>query len=158
MNAALLAFVTNPNHAILLLLAGILLIYAEFNRPGTIVLGCIGALSILFGVDGFFHLEVRPSALWEIALGLAILALGIWFPVRGVTPSAACAILAFGLTHVAVPPISPIVALGSSVVFCSVTYWLARVALRARLNKTIYSRFEPYPSIPPVQPSVSPAR
>ncbi len=158
MNAALLVFLTNPDYALLLLLVGILLIYAEFNRPGTIILGCIGALSILFAIDGFLHMETHPPALWEIALGLTILAAGIWLPLRGVVPGAACAVLAFGLTHVVVPPISAVVAAGSSVIFCSVTYWLGRVAMRARLNKTIYTRFEPYPSLPPVQPSVPPAR
>jgi membrane-bound serine protease (ClpP class) len=158
MNAALLAFLANPEHALLLLLAGILFIYAEFNRPGTIVPGCIGALSILFAMYGLLHLEVRRSGFGEIAFGLAILAAGIRFPLRGAIPGVACAVLAFGLTRVVIPPVSPIVALGSSAVFCSVTYWLARVAVRARLNKTIYTRFEPYPSIPPVQRSVPPAR
>jgi membrane-bound ClpP family serine protease len=158
MSAALLTFLANPDHAILLLLGGLLLLYAEFNRPGTIVLGCMGALSILFAIDGLLHLELYPFGLWEFALGLAILAAGIWFPLRGATPSAACAVLAFGLARFVIPPVSTWVAIGCSVVFCSVTHWLARVALRARLNKSIYTRFEPYPSMPAVQPSVPPAR
>ena len=158
MNAAILHFVSDPNYAVLLLVSGIFLIYAEFNRPGTVLLGCAGALSILFAVDGFLHTELRQSALCEIALGTALLAFGFWFPLRGVTASTSAASLAYGFAHLVVaPPISPVLALASSIVFCVVTSWLVRTALRARRNKSIYSRFEAYPRVPTVQP-FSPAR
>ena len=49
-NAALLLFVANPDHAVLLLLCGILFIYAEFNKPGTVILGCFGALLTMFAL------------------------------------------------------------------------------------------------------------
>ncbi len=48
----LLGWLINPNIALLLLVGGALLIYLEFNTPGTIVPGALGTLMVLLGVFG----------------------------------------------------------------------------------------------------------
>src|SRR6202034_1661842 len=46
----LLSKLTNPDVAVLLLVLGGLLIYLEFNVPGTVVPGSIGTLFVLLGL------------------------------------------------------------------------------------------------------------
>src|SRR5512146_1597094 len=48
----LLAWLVDPNIALLLLVGGALLIYLEFNAPGTIVPGALGTLMVLLGIFG----------------------------------------------------------------------------------------------------------
>ena len=43
----LLGWLVNPNIALLFLVGGALLIYLEFNAPGTIVPGALGTLMVL---------------------------------------------------------------------------------------------------------------
>ena len=52
----------NPNIALLLLVGGALLIYLEFNTPGTIVPGALGTLMVLLAIFGLNLLPIRYTA------------------------------------------------------------------------------------------------
>ena len=54
----MLDWLVNPNIALLFLVGGALLIYLEFNTPGTIVPGALGTLMVLLGI---FGLDCCPS-------------------------------------------------------------------------------------------------
>ncbi|HSZ16400.1 MAG TPA: hypothetical protein VK764_04830, partial [Terracidiphilus sp.] len=58
----LLGWLVNPNIALLLLVGGALLIYLEFNTPGTIVPGALGTLMVLLGIFGLDLLPIRYTA------------------------------------------------------------------------------------------------
>jgi membrane-bound serine protease (ClpP class) len=150
MNSIILNFVTNPDCAIVLLLAGILLLYGEFNRPGTVLLGCVGALAILYGWYGLSHLPIRLAAVMEAVAGLLSLAASLRFP-RRLLDGIGFVALAFGIRELVVtPPISRLVAVAVALIFSSVSLWLGRVALQARRNKALRPIRHPHPSNPSV--------
>lgn len=137
-NAALLQFVANPDHAILLLLCGILFLYAEFNKPGTVLLGSFGALLMMFAIYGLTHLPLNPPALLPTLAGIALVALGCRFAFFGLTLVAATACLAFGLANLFLAPrLHGVVAIAAATIFTGVTTWLVRIALAARQNKIL---------------------
>ena len=138
-NAALVLFVTNPDHAVLLLLCGILFLYAEFNKPGTVILGCFGALLTMFALYGLSLLPVRPAAIAVALLGVVLIGLGCRFhtPAR-LTDIAGTLCLGFGLANLVVyPPVHLVVAIVAAAIFSFVTGWLVRIAFLARQNKSL---------------------
>jgi hypothetical protein len=64
-----------PNLAFLSLIAGLLLVYWELCRPGTVLPGAIGAAIVLVAVA---RCAPMPGAAW-IGLGFAILLASAWF-------------------------------------------------------------------------------
>ncbi len=76
----LLSKLTNPDIAVLLMVLGGLLIYLEFNVPGTVVPGSLGTLFVLLSLFGLNLLPVRHTAIAlllaaAITFGLAWIAL-----------------------------------------------------------------------------------
>jgi len=142
MSATLLAFVSNPDHAVLLLLCGIMLLYVEFNRPGTVILGCLGALSLMYALYGLCQLPLRPFAVLLAAAGVGCILLGCWLPRGGVGAIASgiggTLALIFGLLRLVVdPPVHPAVGIAAALIFSGITTWLVRIALLARHNKSL---------------------
>ena len=137
-NAALLTFAANPDHAILLLLCGILFIYAEFNKPGTVILGCFGALLTMFAFYGLAHLPLSRPALLQTLAGVALVAVGCRFPLRGLIAAIATVFLIFGLSNLVLAPrLHLVVAIVAATIFSCITTWLVRIALAARQNKSL---------------------
>src|SRR6202034_1239814 len=71
----LLGWLVNPNIALLLLVGGALLIYLEFNTPGTIVPGALGTLMVLLGIFGLDLLPIRYTALLLLLAAMVLLLL-----------------------------------------------------------------------------------
>ena len=137
----LLSWLVNPNIAMLLLVGGALLIYLEFNAPGTIVPGALGTLMVLLAIFGLNLLPIRYTALMLLAAAFVLMLLEAKFGGHGVLGVAGVICLAFGtLTLVAAPVpemgISPLVALGVSAGFGAITVLLMRVAVLSRRMKT----------------------
>jgi len=137
-----LGWIVNPNLALLLLLGGALLIYLEFNTPGTVVPGALGTVMVLLAVFALNLLPIRFTALLLLAAALALLLLEAKFGGHGVLASAGILCLTFGtLTLVAAPipemNVSPWVAFGISASFGGITVFLVRIAIRARRRKTL---------------------
>jgi len=138
----LLGWLVNPNIALLLLVGGALLIYLEFNTPGTIVPGALGTLMVLLAIFALDLLPIRYTAVLLLVAALALLLLEAKFGGHGVLAIAGIVCLTFGtLTLVAAPvpemEISPIVALSVSAAFGAITVFLVRLAVRARRMKSL---------------------
>ncbi|MGA8740785.1 MAG: nodulation protein NfeD [Terracidiphilus sp.] len=136
----LLGWLVNPNIALLLLVGGALLIYLEFNTPGTIVPGALGTLMVLLGIFALDLLPIRFTAVLLLVAAFALMLLEAKFGGHGVLAVAGIMCLTFGtLTLIASPipelRINPWVAIGVSLGFGSITVFLVRLALRARRLK-----------------------
>ena len=136
----LLGWLVNPNIALLLLVGGALLIYLEFNTPGTIVPGALGTLMVLLGIFALDLLPIRFTAVLLLVAAFALMLLEAKFGGHGVLAIAGILCLTFGtLTLIASPipelRINPWVAIGVSLGFGSITVFLVRLALRARRLK-----------------------
>jgi membrane-bound serine protease (ClpP class) len=137
----LLGWLVNPNVALLMLVGGALLIYLEFNTPGTIVPGALGTLMVLLAIFGLDLLPIRYTALLLLVAALALLLLEAKFGGHGALAIAGIVCLTFGtLTLVAAPvpemAISPAVAFSVSAAFGIITVFLVRLAVRARRMKS----------------------
>jgi membrane-bound serine protease (ClpP class) len=138
---ALLGWLINPNIALLLLVCGALLIYLEFNVPGTIVPGALGTLMVLLSVFALNLLPIHYTAVLLLVAALVFLLLEAKFGGHGALAIAGIVCLTFGtLTLVAAPvpemAVSPWVALAVSAAFGCITVFLVRLAARARRMKS----------------------
>ncbi len=136
----LLGWLVNPNIALLFLVGGALLIYLEFNAPGTIVPGALGTLMVLLGIFGLNLLPIRFTAVLLLVAAMALLILEAKVGGHGALAIAGIICLTFGmLTLVAAPVpemgISPLVAISVSAAFGAITVFLLRLVVRARRRK-----------------------
>lgn len=136
----LLGWLVNPNIALLLLVGGALLIYLEFNTPGTIVPGALGTLMVLLGIFALNLLPVRFTALLLLAAAFALMALEAKFGGHGVLGVTGALCLLFGTLTLVAAPIPELrvnlwVAVGVSLGFGGITAFLVRLAFRAHRLK-----------------------
>src|ERR1035437_7952253 len=134
MRDELLGWLVDPNIALLFLVGGALLIYLEFNSPGTIVPGALGTLMVLLAIFALNLLPIRYTAV--------LLLLEAKFGGHGVLAIAGIICLTFGtLTLVAAPVpemrVTPWVAFAVSAGFGGITFFLVRLAVRARRRKAL---------------------
>ncbi|MGO9316717.1 MAG: NfeD family protein [Terracidiphilus sp.] len=137
----LLDWLVNPNIALLLLVGGALLIYLEFNVPGTIVPGALGTLMVLLAIFALGFLPIRFTSVLLLVAALVLLLLEAKFGGHGALAIAGIICLTFGtLTLVAAPvpemAVSPWVALAVSAAFGSITVFLVRLVVRAQRMKS----------------------
>ena len=140
MRENLLGWLVNPNIALLLLVGGALLVYLEFNTPGTIVPGALGTLMVLLGIFALDLLPIRFTAVLLLIAAFALMFLEAKFGGHGALALAGIVCLTFGmLTLIAAPipelQIRPWVAIAVSVGFGGITVFLVRLAWRARRLK-----------------------
>jgi len=136
----LLGWLVNPNIALLFLVGGALLIYLEFNSPGTIVPGALGTLMVLLAIFALNLLPIRYTAVLLLLAALVLLLLEAKFGGHGALAIAGIICLTFGtLTLVAAPipqmAVSPWVAFAVSAAFGVITVFLLRLIVRARRRK-----------------------
>jgi membrane-bound serine protease (ClpP class) len=137
----LLGWLVNPNIALLFLVGGALLIYLEFNVPGTIVPGALGTLMVLLAIFGLNLLPINYTAVLLLMAALALLLLEAKIGGHGALAIGGIICLTFGtltLVNAPVPElaVSPWVAIAVSAAFGSITFFLVRIALRARRMKS----------------------
>jgi membrane-bound serine protease (ClpP class) len=136
----LLGWLVNPNIALLFLVGGALLIYLEFNSPGTIVPGALGTLMVLLAVFALDLLPIRYTAVLLLVAAMVLLVLEAKFGGHGALAITGIVCLTFGmLTLVAAPVpelgIRPLVAVSVSATFGAITVFLVRLVVRARHRK-----------------------
>jgi membrane-bound serine protease (ClpP class) len=129
----LLTRLTSPDLDVLLLLCGGLLIYLEFNVPGTIVPGALGTLMMLLAIFGLNLLPVQHTA---------IMVLEAKFASHGVLGAVGILCLVFGLATLVNGPSPEMrvhfgVAAGAGVGFGVITFGLAWIAVKARQAKRL---------------------
>lgn len=137
----LLTWLVDPNIAMLFLVGGALLIYLEFNTPGTIVPGALGTLMVLLAIFALNLLPIHYTAVMLLVAALVLLVLEAKFGGHGALAITGLVCLTFGmLTLVAAPVpemgINPIVAVSISLSFGLITLFLVRLAVRARKRKS----------------------
>jgi membrane-bound serine protease (ClpP class) len=132
----------DPNLAVLILVVGGLLIYLEFNTPGTIIPGALGTLLVVLALFALNLLPVRYTSLMLLLAAFALMILEAKFASHGVLAGAGIICLVFGtLTLVAGPipelRVSVATAVGTGIAFGAITTFLVRIAFRARRNKVL---------------------
>jgi membrane-bound serine protease (ClpP class) len=136
----ILSALTDPNLAVILLIAGALLIYLEFNAPGTIVPGALGTLLVLVSLFALNLLPLEYTAVGFLIAALVLFVLDIKFATHGILGLVAIGCLVFGLLTLVDGPIPEMrvhlgTALGAGIGFGTITIFLTTIALRARRNK-----------------------
>lgn len=138
----LLSKLTNPDVAVLLLVLGGLLIYLEFNVPGTVVPGSLGTLFVLLSLFGLNLLPIRHTAIVLLLAAFLLMVLEAKFGGHGVLALAGIACLVFGLATLVDGPIPELrvhtaTAVGAGLGFGTISFGLAWIALRARRGKVL---------------------
>ena len=138
----LLSKLTNPDIAVLLLVLGGLLIYLEFNVPGTVVPGSLGTLFVLLSLFGLNLLPIRHTAIVLLLAAVVMMLLEAKFGSHGVLALAGIVSLIFGLATLVDGPIPELrvhtaTAIGAGLGFGSISFGLAWIALRARRGKVL---------------------
>jgi membrane-bound serine protease (ClpP class) len=138
----LLDKLADPNLAVLLLILGGLLIYLEFNVPGTIVPGALGTLLVLISLFSLNLLPVRYTAVMLILGAFVLFLLEAKFASHGVLAGAGTLCLVFGLLTLVDGPIPelrvhPATAIAAGAAFGLITLFVVRLAIRARRNKSL---------------------
>jgi membrane-bound serine protease (ClpP class) len=138
----ILGRLANPDMAVLVLVFGALLIYLEFNVPGTIIPGALGTLFVLLALFGLNLLPIHHTSVFLLIAALALIVLEAKFSSHGVLALAGTIALVIGLATLVDGPIpeqrvhtSTAVALGLG--FGIISFALAFIALRARRNKIL---------------------
>ena len=137
----LLGWLVDPNIALLLLVGGALLIYLEFNTPGTVVPGALGTLMVMLAIFALNLLPIRFTSVLLLLAALVLLVLEAKVGGHGALAIAGIVCLTFGtLTLVAAPVpemgVNPWVAIAVGAGFGGITVLLVRLAVRARNMKT----------------------
>ncbi|MBS1798611.1 MAG: nodulation protein NfeD [Acidobacteria bacterium] len=138
----ILGRLANPDLAVLVLVIGALLIYLEFNVPGTIVPGTLGTLFVLLALFGLNLLPIHHTSVFLLVAAMALIVLEAKFASHGILALAGTIALVFGLATLVDGPIpeqrvhtSTAVALGLG--FGIISFALAFIAFKARRNKVL---------------------
>lgn len=126
-----------PNAAFVLAILGILFVFCEFIRPGSVIPGLVGgALLVTGSYFLYLHSPARSSLLLIAAAIVLFLAESIWNTrfAAGVLGTAALA-AAFCRMYPEPPRIAPGLAIPVCSLFGAITTALAYIARRARQNK-----------------------
>ncbi|MCG8592210.1 MAG: nodulation protein NfeD [Proteobacteria bacterium] len=77
------SFLADPNVAFILMMAGMLGLYVEFNNPGLIVPGVVGAICLMLTLMAFQVLPFDWLGLLLILSGIGLMVAEIFFPTMG---------------------------------------------------------------------------
>jgi membrane-bound serine protease (ClpP class) len=133
---------TDPNLAVLVLVIGALLIYVEFNTPGTIIPGTLGTILVLLAIFSLNLLPVRYTSVMLLAAAFVLLILEAKFATHGVLAAAGIVSLVVGALTLVDAPIPELrvhlaTALSTGLAFGLITVFLLRLALKARRGKSL---------------------
>jgi membrane-bound serine protease (ClpP class) len=135
-----LGWLMDPNIAFLVLAIGALALYAEFNHPGAIIPGVVGAIFILLTLFALNLLPTRYASLALIALAFVLFALEAKFVTHGILTIGGIVVLTLGGLLLVDGPIPEmrvklLTSLAVSLPFGLITAFLMSIAWRARRNK-----------------------
>ena len=138
----ILGWFMDPNIAVLILVLGGLLIYIEFNAPGTIIPGAFGTLLVLLALFALNLLPIHYASALLIVAAFTLFLLEVKFASHGVLAAAGIVSLIVGMLTLVNGPIPEMrvhlgVALATGVGFSLITIFLVRIAMQARRNKTL---------------------
>lgn len=138
----LLAVITDPSVALILMMVGIYGLFFEFSNPGALVPGVLGGICLLVGLYALQLLPVNYAGLALIALGLAFMVAEVLMPSFGVLGLGGIVAFVLGaviLIDTEVPgfgiPLGLIAAM--AVLSAAVVIGLAGMALRSRRRAVV---------------------
>ncbi len=125
------------NLSFVLLLGGVLLLYAELLWIGKIYLGTAGSILLLMGVSGLWKLPHNALGLVLIAASVSAFILEAFFRTNYLAGIAATILLAGGFWKLCPAPaaISPVLVFPSTALLGVLTVKLLAIAKQARQNK-----------------------
>jgi membrane-bound serine protease (ClpP class) len=137
-----LGWLMDPNIAFLVLAVGCLSLYVEFNHPGAIIPGVVGAIFVLLTLFALNLLPTRYASLALIALAFVLFALEAKFVSHGILTIGGIVSLTIGGLLLVDGPIPEmrvrlITSLAVSLPFGLITAFLMSIAWRARRNKIV---------------------
>ena len=140
-----LSRIVQPDAFFILLLVGVLGLYAEFTHPGVIAPGVIGGISLVLALYAMHILPVEPAGIVLIVLALGLFILEAKYTSHGVLAIGGIVAMLLGalmlvrspLTHAGV---SLGVALGATLPFAVITVFLMRLVLKSRSWKPVMGR------------------
>lgn len=94
--ARLLAVITEPSVALILMMIGIYALLFEFSTPGMVVPGIVGAICLLIGLFALQMLPVNYAGLALIALGIGCMVAEFFLPTFGALGVGGIIAFAFG--------------------------------------------------------------
>ena len=136
----ILVFISDPNLALILLALGALGIYAEFNAPGMVFPGVLGAICALVGLAALSVLPLNWLGVSLLILAGIFFVLELKFTTHGVLGVGGALALVLGALFLIDSPvpemrIRPLTALAVALPFALITAFLVSIAARARRNK-----------------------
>lgn len=137
-----LTFLSDPNLALIFLVIGALGIYAEFNAPGMVLPGVVGAICALLALSALSVLPVSWMGVSLIVLAFIFFGLELKVTSHGVLGAGGAVALTLGsllLIDTTIPEmrIHLGTALGVTFPFALLTAFLLSLAARAKANKAV---------------------
>jgi membrane-bound serine protease (ClpP class) len=135
----LLAVITNPNVALILLMIGVYGLIFEFMNPGALVPGTIGAISLLIAFYALAVLPVNYAGLGLIVLGITLMIVEAFTPSLGILGIGGAIAFVIGAT-IFIEADAPGLAISMSVVAGLAATTLGFMLIVMRLAVTSYRR------------------
>lgn len=135
-----LARIVQPDVFFILLLVGVLGLYAEFTHPGAIAPGVLGGIALVLALFAMHILPINMAGLLLIALAIALFILEAHYTSHGVLGVGGVVAMLLGALMLVRSPmtgagVSLGVALGTTLPFAALTVVLMRLVLRSRAWK-----------------------
>jgi membrane-bound serine protease (ClpP class) len=129
--------IVQPDVFFILLIVGVLGLYAEFTHPGLFAPGVIGGIALLLALFAMFHLPVNFAGLLLIVLALILFVLEAKFPTHGVLGVGGVVSMVLGALMLIRSPITGMgvrlaTALAVVIPFAIIVIILARLVLKSR--------------------------
>jgi membrane-bound serine protease (ClpP class) len=132
--------IADPNIALVLLVIGALSIYLEFNSPGLIAPGVVGAILVLLGLSAISVLPINWLGAALLLLAFTLFVLEAKFAAHGILAVGGAVSMVLGAVMLVDSPLPEMrihwgTAIALAVPFSAITVMLLSLAVRARRNK-----------------------
>ena len=136
----IISSIADPNIALVLLIIGALLIYVEFNAPGLIVPGVVGAIMVLLGLSAISVLPLSWLGAALLLLSFGLFVLEAKFATHGILAVGGAVSMVLGAVMLIDSPVPEMrihwaTAIALALPFSMITVFLLSLAVRARRNK-----------------------
>ena len=137
-----LASISDPNIALILLVVGALGIYAEFSHPGLIFPGVAGAILLLLGLSALSMLPINWLGAALLILAFGFFVLEAKFASHGVLAAGGAVSMILGAIMLIDSPLPEMrIHLGTAIAvtlpFAAITVFLVTIVVRARAAKVV---------------------
>ena len=132
--------IADPNIALVLLVIGALSIYLEFNSPGLIVPGVVGAILVLLGLSAISVLPINWLGAALLLSAFAMFVLEAKFTAHGILGTGGAVAMILGAVMLVDSPVPEMrvhwgTAIALTLPFSAITVFLLSLAVRARRGK-----------------------